>query len=131
MLYNRLMTKGDKLKYDPEAGLPHPEAGLPHPEVVLGQELRYLERQLSNIPASGEKYSPMQMYGWVHSKVDLYRLPNQQVHENLLKALVYDNPEVRQKILQAMEIEDSVKQQGIKDSPVKVLIEKILSDLIE
>jgi hypothetical protein len=128
------MTRGKEPPYNPEAGLPDPEDSLGHkadPEAAISQDFRNLERQLSNAAASGEKHSPMVMYHWVDSKTDLYRFPNQKAHENLLKGLVYDNPELRHKILHAMEVEEAAKKHGIQDYPVKVLLEEILSNLAE
>jgi len=135
-LYTEVMKKPN-----PEAGLPGPEDNLPNQEAVLGakaepeaavsQDLRNLERQLSNVSASGEKHSPMVMYQWVDSKTDLYQWPNQKAHENLLKGLVYNNPELRHKILHAMEVEAAAKKHGIQDYPVKVLLEEILGNLAE
>jgi len=131
-LYNGIMTREKEPPYNPEAGLPGPEDGLgrkAEPEAAVGQDLRNLERQLSNVPAPGERHSPMVMYQWVDSKTNVYGLPDQQVHETLLKGLVYDNPELRHKILHAMAVEEQAKKHGIENYSVKVLLEEILGNL--
>ena len=131
-MYNSFMTRGKEPQYDPEAGLPGPEDRLgqkAQPEAAISQDFRNLERQLSNVAASGEKHSPMVMYQWVDSKVNVYGLPDQQIHEALLKGLVYDDPDLRHKILHAMAVEENAKLHKIENYPVKALLEEILGNL--
>ena len=131
-MYNSFMTREKEPEYDPEAGLPGPEDRLGqkvNPEASLSQDLKVLERQLSNVSAPGEKHSPMVMYHWLDSKANLYALPNQLVHEALLKGLVGDNPQLRHGVLHVMEIEAAAKSHHIENYPVKVLVEEILANL--
>ena len=100
-----------------------------NPEAGISQDLKVLERQLSNVSAPGEKHSPMVMYQWLDSRANLYGLPNQQVHEALLKGLVLDNPDLRHKILHVMDIEAAAKSHHIENYPVKVLVEELLVNL--
>lgn len=132
VVYNTSMTRGKEPEYNPEAGLPGPENRLGekvNPEAGLSQDLKVLERQLSNVSAPGEKHSPMVMYQWLDSKANLYALPNQLVHEALLIGLIGDNPQLRHKILHVMEIEAAAKSHHIEHYPVRVLVEEILANL--
>ena len=87
---------------------------------ISRENLIHREDELHNGPIDGEKYSPLVLFQYVDSLMDLAQRPRD--YQQVLKVLIGNNSVIRNKI---SEIIDS----NIGKNHKKVLLEVLLADL--